>query len=475
MRILTILLFVVVAVAAMVRVGALGRFMFDVSESAFALETRRPADDEEAGFHRFSTARHNCLTAYVVAADLAVRDVSNLYDQRYYRDTQEPTRHHIQIGDQLTIDRFQYPPQFLLIPRSILLFTSDFFTVRGVWFCLNVGALAFALLAVGRWCGGNWLSLEAATCLLPFLAPNVLIALQYGNVHVLVIALAMLGMLCIETGKQRLGGLLLAVAVLCKIFPALLLIYLLLRRRWEAIIWTFGTIAVLSIITLLVFGAHPIEAFLSYQLPRIANADAFEFARARPRPIAVNMSAYGLPFKLDELGATIENRLWWASFSNWSFTLGAVFVAVICGSRPPDPGCQGGTTNWARRCRVREAAVWIILLILAQQRSPYLPWDYGTLAPIWFFTLLLPARRVWYRRLLPITLLWIWLALPIPLPVGPNTYAVANIYVLLGCVLVLTCCGAAVGLRLGLLRDSTRALAELEKRGAMEGATHVPE
>ena len=104
--------------------------------------------------------------------------------------------------------------------------------------------------------------------------------------------------------------------------------------------------------------------------------------------------------------------------------------------------------------------MWLVMLILAQQQSPYLPWDYGTIAPLWLLTLLLPARRVWYRRLLPITLLWLWMAMPIPLPFGANTYPVANFYVLVGCVLILACCAGAVGLRIGLLQDSARVLAD---------------
>ena len=43
------------------------------------------------------------------------------------------------------------------------------------------------------------------------------------------------------------------------------------------------------------------DVSLTYHLPRLASGEAFEFARERIRPLTLNGSVMGLPFKLDRL------------------------------------------------------------------------------------------------------------------------------------------------------------------------------
>jgi hypothetical protein len=70
---------------------------------------------------------------------------------------------------------------------------------------------------------------------------------------------------------------LLGFAILAKIFPAILLVYLVAQRRWREILWTFIFIAIFSGLSLGILGVAPVKAFLSFELSRLNNGQAFTF------------------------------------------------------------------------------------------------------------------------------------------------------------------------------------------------------
>ena len=102
-------------------------------------------------------------------------------------------------------------------------------------------------------------------------APTTLSTLQIGNAHFFIVCSSILAMVCFETRRVKLGGVLLGFAVLSKVFPGLLLVYLMARRRWSNVGWTIAAMFAMCVATLATFGAQPYSAFVSYQLPRIAS------------------------------------------------------------------------------------------------------------------------------------------------------------------------------------------------------------
>jgi hypothetical protein len=129
-----------------------------------------------------------------------------------------------------------------------------------------------------------------------------MLGLQFGQFHVASLLLSVAAMICFEERRPAVGGSLLAVATVSKLFPAFLLVYLLARRRWREVAWTIGACVVFSLVGLAVLGWTPFEAFLSYQLPRIQSGEAFSFYEDKELVVSRNLGIPGLVTKLHFLG-----------------------------------------------------------------------------------------------------------------------------------------------------------------------------
>ena len=127
-------------------------------------------------------------------------------------------------------------------------------------------------------------------------APSVIGTLQAGNVQLLFLVLSAIAMLLFERRRPAAGGLLLGFAIASKLYPGVLVLYLLLRRDWRALGWTAATGLVLTVIAIADLGWTPFAAFLEH-LPKILSGEAFPGLRAAPA-IAINESVPGIVFKL---------------------------------------------------------------------------------------------------------------------------------------------------------------------------------
>jgi len=114
--------------------------------------------------------------------------------------------------------------------------------------------------------------------------------------------LAMGGMLAVSAGRDRLGGTLLGAAIATKIFPALFLLYLAVRRRGRPILWTLRFAVAHAVAGLIALGPAPYRAFLLCHLPRVASGKAFSFFVDTDLTLAANVSIFSIPFKLEWLG-----------------------------------------------------------------------------------------------------------------------------------------------------------------------------
>ena len=74
-------------------------------------------------------------------------------------------------------------------------------------------------------------------------------------------------MLLFERRRPAAGGALLAYAIVSKLFPGVLVLYLLLRRDWRALGWTAAIGSALALATVADAGAAPLAAFADH-LPR---------------------------------------------------------------------------------------------------------------------------------------------------------------------------------------------------------------
>jgi alpha-1,2-mannosyltransferase len=352
------------------------------------------------------TINHSCLSAYYVAAR-SVATVPNVYAWELYAFPDEgPTapRKPRPIGS-FNIDAYEYPPPFLLLPRTLAILTPEFLRFRMVWFALNGAMLVIGLLVVARMLGP-----VAGTRALLFsplvLASDIPIAtLQVGNLQAIVSSLAMIAMVLFAQRRYAAGGALLAFATVSKLFPGLLLVYLLIQRKWRALAWTVGLCIALIAISLVDTGWAPYKAFLDH-LPRLLGGEAFPAFR-RPWAVAQNFSVPGMALKLRLFGVT------GASFGAMKI-VGWIYSLILLAA----------TVFVARRTltREQEPLAWLTILILASLRSPFLPL-YAVIPALWLLTLLAATVTPTFKTLFGVLLAWVILNIMAPTSVDPRLVA----------------------------------------------------
>jgi len=357
----------VLAVLMLVQVGRLSTYMADPSTDWW-LTTRQEW-----------WAKHMCMPAYIEAADLNRQGAANVYADEHYLALRRAAKPRLTVVNMEAFvgDPFQYPPPFLLLPRLALMLTNDYLTLRTFWFAIQLVGFACVAFWLAAWVNGS--AGRTAAFLFPavLLSVPVLQSLQYGQFHLAALVLALGGMLAVAKGRDALGGTLIAAATLAKIFPGLLLVVLVVQRRWRAIGWTITSAAGISLVALLVIGPQPFRAFGEYQLPRVATGAAFDFAGEYPElretVIADNLSPAALVSRLHEFGAA------WATprLGTAVMSLYALFVlaaAVLAGRRS--------------NSRREAACAWLALLNLAALQSPGAFADYVGAGSVWLL--------VWY-------------------------------------------------------------------------------
>ena len=334
-------------------------------------------------------SNHSCVSSYWVACE-HVDTASDVYAEKIYSMPQADPRA-IRVGRHigpLIVDQYEYPPPFLVLPRLIAAGTGDFWGFRRVWFALNLAVVVAGLIIVATRFDGALAT--GALWLTPFalLAPAMVSTLIMGNVQLAIIAASMIAMVLFERGRYAAGGGLLAYAIVSKMYPGLLLLYLLLRRDWRPVVWTVVcAIAIVGIATA-DFGIGPYAAFARH-LPKLLSGEAFPAFR-NPIAIAINESVPGLVFKLQLFG--VPHMGFAASRAiGWIYTIIAVALVARFARRPVAAG--------------REPLAWIAILIVATMRSPFLP-TYAPFPSLWLATLL--AALTWGRSGVFTTTLVAW-------------------------------------------------------------------
>ena len=168
--------------------------------------------------------------------------------------------------------------------------TPDFWQFRRLWFALSLAGVTLSLFAIARRLD-TALGTQAV-----WLTPWVLVpvraiigTLQAGNVQLLFIGAAVAAMLLFERQRHAVGGAILVYAIVSKLFPGVLLFYLLLRRDWRAVGWTAAWSVALAALTLADVGAAPFAAFLEH-LPRLLSGEPSRRSGLRPRSPSTSRS-----------------------------------------------------------------------------------------------------------------------------------------------------------------------------------------
>jgi hypothetical protein len=334
-------------------------------------------------------ARHACATAYWKAATVVDHTPDVYHRSMYGSDKVDPSGRPLpQFIGPFAIDPYEYPPTFLLLPRLLALVTPEFPAFRLLW-----GVAATALTLVGVALIARRVDRENGTRSL-WLAPLALLplgvfsTLQGGNAQLFFVAIAMLGMLAFERGRHAVGGLLLGYAVVGKLFPGLLVLYLVARRDWRAAGWTVGWGIGLTLVTIADVGWAPFAAFAEH-MPKLLSGEAFPMLRF-DGPSDVSHSIPGLVLKLKRFGGPVLS-LEALSVAGTVYTVVIAVLTVRLGLRPVAP-------------RLAPLA-WLVVLGLATLRSPFLP-GYGVFQGAWVASLLLALCWSDVRMRVAVLALW---------------------------------------------------------------------
>ncbi len=413
------------AVVAVLQVGRMSVFMADPTQRWGALA---PAE--------FMT-RHSCLSSYVHGAELARRGDTNIYDDRYGFEVPGavPVLPSAIDTGPLTMDTYEYPPQFLPLPRLLLAVSRDFMAIRALWFLLTVASFAWAVVVLSRWLGGDAERRARLLALAVGLSPPVLLTTYFGNFQVITMALSAVAMVLIFTGKTRRGAALLAFMIGAKIFPGILGVYLLAARRFAAAAWTAAFAGAYVLLTLALFGTRPFVDFFGYHLPRLASGETFAFL-SQPMAAMNNLAVFGIPFKLRLAGWSGSEADAWALARqlSWVYTLVVVALAVRAGWRH--------ATVDGPHARAAQLGVWFGLLALGTLRSPFAPPE--ALIPLVWALSLRAAAAERRREVVLAAILWLTMLIFIPAP-SPAGVAVSF-------VVQAVACGTAIWLALGPTR-----------------------
>jgi alpha-1,2-mannosyltransferase len=318
------------------------------------------------------SSRHACSTAYWTACDAAAAGGS-LYDERLSSMPQpNPKAPRIPrpMGP-VNIDPYEYPPSFLPVPALLRAVTSDYWGFRRVWFALTLAAVAGVAIAVARRVDRRFGT--HAVWLTPYLltAPTMIATLYMGNVQLATVAAGLGAMLLFERRRYAAGGLALGFITAGKLFPGLMVVYLLLRREWRAVAWTAAWSIVFALASLALYGPAPWIEFV-HEMPALLSGEAFAAFR-NPHAIANNQSVPGLVFKLKLLGVP---HMDFAAMRilGWAYTAGILAATAWLALRARPAG--------------REPIVWLVILFLATMRSPFLP-TYAAFPTLWLATLMI--------------------------------------------------------------------------------------
>jgi alpha-1,2-mannosyltransferase len=156
---------------------------------------------------------------------------------------------------------YLYPPFLAVVVAPLAALVADYRLAAWAWTAIGFAVAVASVVAVGRREG---LITDRSRLVLlvgaAFTIPAVIAELVMGNVHLLLLGLFSAAWLGVRRGDPRgevVAGVAIGLAALVKIFPALLIVWLVLAGRRRAAAVSLGAIALLTVAVLPVTGLEP--------------------------------------------------------------------------------------------------------------------------------------------------------------------------------------------------------------------------
>jgi len=184
-------------------------------------------------------------------------NLSQLYDPVWF----EREKHRSGIERPAALFNY-FPPMNALIMWPL----ADLSPIKAkqAWTIINLIALAAVVALTVKASGIGWLPAAAVAFLgLDALGNNM----TYGQFYIVLTLLMLTGVLIAERFPS-IAGLVTATGTVTKIFPAFLLVYFMIRRKYRALIYSAAAITILIVIGVLVLGWAPHQVYLAEVLGR---------------------------------------------------------------------------------------------------------------------------------------------------------------------------------------------------------------
>jgi hypothetical protein len=141
---------------------------------------------------------------------------------------------------------------------------------KRVWLALNLGFLVLSLWMLHRVTSFNWrrLGLISLLCVVP-----LRVDFLFGRHYVLILMFICGAYYAFRLDRQRTSGMVLAAAAAMKLFPVLFVILFVWKRNWRAFIGMVLGIAVITTLSLFMFGVEVHRVFLNDVLSQAARGD----------------------------------------------------------------------------------------------------------------------------------------------------------------------------------------------------------
>jgi alpha-1,2-mannosyltransferase len=262
-----------------------------------------------------------------------------------------------------------YPPSFALLIAPLGLLPEA--AAAAVWITLQQAALAVAIVVVLRWLRPTrWAVVGLVVATLSFYPLWVDVA--QGQANLLVLLLVTLGIVGVLRDRPAFG-VAIGVAAALKLTPLILVVWLLLDRRFRAAAFVLGGFAILTLAGALLRFQDTV-AYFGQVLPALASGTAFyanqSLAGLLDRTLSANTYTQpwiNLPWvSLLVIAAAVIllSWWWWQTRRETALSRGAAFIPLV-------PLLSSVT--WAHHLVIVLPLIWFSVIALGQREWPPLP------------------------------------------------------------------------------------------------------
>jgi alpha-1,2-mannosyltransferase len=262
-----------------------------------------------------------------------------------------------------------YPPSFALLIAPLGLLSEG--AAAAVWIALEQAALAVAIAVVVRWLRpSRWAVVALLVATLSFYP--LWVDVVQGQANLLVLLLVTVGIIGVVRGRPAFGAAI-GVAAALKLTPLILVVWLLLDRRFRAAAFVLGGFTVLTAAGALLRFQDTL-AYFGQVLPALASGTAFyanqSLAGVLHRTLSANpytqpwLNLPWVSLLLIAAAVFLIGWWWWQTRRQSAPSRGVAFLPLV-------PLLSSVT--WTHHLVIVLPLIWLSLIALAQREWPLAP------------------------------------------------------------------------------------------------------